>query len=243
MMKLVTWVVPLQILILLQGLRVGPARTQRLVLVIMVRLMPSVPNSQVNVQSTETAILVATRSRAKVIPLESSYVPLGLDEVPDLSAHFHDVHLAESTDWESWAQESNIELCEVRLGFDGFRTCKFSMIHVPLSNINISLVLSTIPLPPLRCSSNPLSSLVFCPGDLQHLTMTESSSGSFVAKMYLCLSFIDFGKCDDSVFGVENRLYPRADSTIPKSELVVFGFYYKRVPPHANISEWVRFSS
>ncbi|KAI0256797.1 hypothetical protein BJV78DRAFT_1116968, partial [Lactifluus subvellereus] len=174
----------------------------------------------------ETAILVATRSRAKVIPLESSYVPLGLDEAPDLSAHFHDVHFAESTDWESWAQEPNIELCEVRLGFDGFRTCKFSMVHVPPLNTNISLVLSTIPLPPLRCSAHPLSSLMFCPGDLQHLTTTESSSGSLMTKMYLCLSLIDFGK---------------SDSTIPKSELVVFGFYKReRVPPHANISEWVR---
>jgi hypothetical protein len=240
-MKLVTWVV-LQISIPLRGLRAVPARTRQLVLAIMVRLMPSVPNSQVNLQSTENAILVATRSRAKIVPLESSYVPLGLDEAPDLSAHFHDVHLAESTDWESWAQESNIELCEVRLGFDGFRTCKFPMIHAPLSNTNVSLVLSTIPLPPLRCGAHPLSSLMFCSGEPHHPTMAESSSGSLTAKMYLCLSLIDFGKCDDSAFGMENRLYSRADSTIPKSELIVFCFY-KRVYSHANISEWVRFSS
>lgn len=206
----------------------------------MVRLISSVPNSQVNVYNTETAILVATRSRAKVISLESSYVPLGLDEVSDLSAHFHDVHLAETTDWESWAHESNIELCDVRLGFDGFRTGKFAVIHPSQSKSSVPLVLATSPLPPLRFGAHPLSSLMFCPGDPHHLTVAESSPGPLTAKLYLCLSFIDCGKCDESAFGMENRLYPRADSTIPKSELVVFGLY-KRANPH--ISEWVRFSS
>jgi hypothetical protein len=83
---------------------------------------------------------------------------------------------------------------------------------------------------------------MFCPGDPHHLTVAESNPGPLTAKLYLCLSFIDCGKCDESAFGMENRLYPRADSTIPKSELVVFGLY-KRVNPHANFSEWVRFSS
>jgi hypothetical protein len=114
--------------------------------------------------------------------------------------------------------------------------------YAPLSNSGVPLVLATSPLPPLRFGAHPLSSLMFCPGDPHHLTGAESGPGPLTAKLYLCLSFIDCGKCDDSAFGVENRLYPRADSTIPKSELVVFGFY-KRVNPLANISAWVRFSS
>jgi len=78
--------------------------------------------------SPESAILVATRSRPSALPLESSFVSLGLDEVPELSPSFHDVHLVESVDWESWAQESSIELCEVRLDFDGARPRKSCMI-------------------------------------------------------------------------------------------------------------------
>lgn len=72
---------------------------------------------------------MATRSRPNVLPLETSYVSLGIDEIPELSPHFHDVHPAESVDWESWAQESNIELCDVRLGFDGLRTREYCMIR------------------------------------------------------------------------------------------------------------------
>ena len=60
----------------------------------------------------------------KGIAPEASNITLGLDDIPDLSAHFHSVHLAESADWESWVQASNIELCEVRLVFDGIRTCE-----------------------------------------------------------------------------------------------------------------------
>jgi hypothetical protein len=58
-------------------------------------------------------------------------------------------------------------------------------------------------------------------------------------KMYLCLSLLDPGKCDDRTSGIENRLYPGADSTIPKSVLAVFGLF-KRVHLHAGILEWVR---
>ncbi|KAI0306477.1 hypothetical protein B0F90DRAFT_1690235 [Multifurca ochricompacta] len=169
---------------------------------------------------SETAILVATRSRTKAIHFESSDVSLGLDEVPGLTAHFHDAHSAESTDWESWAQESSVELCEVRLGFDGLRT------H-----------LSTSPLPPLRYGPYPLSSLIFCPGDPHLPIMAESSSGAVAARMYLCLSLLDFGKCENPTFGMEHGLHPRANSIVPKSELVVFGLY-KRLHSQASILEW-----
>lgn len=185
---------------------------------------------------------MATRSRPNPLPLESSYISLGLDEVPELSPHFHDVHLAESVDWESWAQEPNIELCEVRLGFDGVRTREFCLMHSAFSNTNIALVPFANPLNPLRCDAHPLSSIAFCPGDPPQSTVAESSSVPLTPKMYLCLSLLDLGKYDDRASGTENRLGPGADSTIPKSELIVFGLY-KRVHPHANISEWVRFSS
>ena len=184
---------------------------------------------------------MATRSRPNVLPLESPYVSLGIDEVPELSPYFHDVHSAEPVDWESWAQESNIELCEVRLGFDSLRTRECCMIHPPLSNANIVLVLFTSPLPPLRCDAHPLSSLVFCPGDPLQSAVAEPSSAHILPRMYLCLSFLDFGKCDGRSSGMENRLCSGADSAIPKSELVVFGLY-KRSHPHANTSDWVCFS-
>jgi hypothetical protein len=197
-------------------------------------------NLSLNVQSPESAILVATRSRPNPLPLESSYVSLGIDEIPELSPHFHDVHSTESVDWESWAQESNIDLCEVRLGFDGSRTREYCMIHSKLLNTNIAVVLYTTTLSPLRCDAYPLSSLVFCPGDPLQPTMAEPSSVHVVPKMYLCLSLLDFGKCDDRSPGVENRLSSGADSAIPKSELIVFGLF-KRTHPHAPISEWVSF--
>jgi hypothetical protein len=103
------------------------ARMQLLVLAIMVRITLSISNTIFNVSSPESSILVATRSRPNVLPLETSYISLGIDEIPELSPHFHDVHSAESVDWESWTQESTIELCDVRLGFDGLRTREYCM--------------------------------------------------------------------------------------------------------------------
>ncbi|KAH9063340.1 hypothetical protein EDB87DRAFT_1557873 [Lactarius vividus] len=166
----------------------------------------------------ETAILVATRSQVKAISPETPNIALGLDDIPDLSAHFHNVHLAESADWESWVQASNIELCEVRLGFDGLRTC-----------------LSTSPLPPLKCDGHPLSSMVFCPGDPQYAVTAESSSGTVTPKMYLCLSLLSFDRHEDYALGMETL--PRMDSNIPKSELVIFGIS-RRVHPSAGVLDW-----
>lgn len=72
---------------------------------------------------------MATRSRPNALPFESSFVSLGIDEVRELNPHFHDVQSAETVDWESWAHESNIDLCEVRLGFDGLRTREYCTIN------------------------------------------------------------------------------------------------------------------
>ncbi|KAN0140728.1 hypothetical protein V8E53_001172 [Lactarius tabidus] len=166
----------------------------------------------------ENAVLVATRSQVKAISPEGPNITLGLDDIPDLSAPFHNVHLAESADWESWVQASNIELCEVRLVFDGLRTC-----------------LSTSPLPPLRCDAHPLSSIVFCPGDPQYAVMAESSSGPVLPKMYLCLAHLAIGQHDGYALGMENPVL--IDSTLPKSELVVFGLS-RRMHPNAFVSEW-----
>lgn len=184
---------------------------------------------------------MATRSRPNPLPLESTFVSLGLDDVPELSPHFHDVHLVESVDWESWAQESNIELCEVRLGFDGMRTRESDTLFSPDYQHRIALVLFASPLSPLRCDAHPLSSFMFCPGDPLQPVLAESNPVPPIPKIYLCLSLLDLGKCDDRASGIENRIGPGADSTTPKSELIVFGLY-KRQHPHANISEWVRFS-
>lgn len=184
---------------------------------------------------------MATRSRPNVLPLESSFASLGIEEVPELSPHFHDVHSAESIDWESWAQESNIDLCEVRITFDGSRTREYCILHSPLSTANIALVLFTSPLSALRCDAHPLSSLTFCPGDPVQSAVAESNPQHITPKMYLCLSFLDFGKGDDRSSGVENRPGSGADSAVPKSELIVCGVFKIPRPP-ANISEWVCFS-
>lgn len=181
---------------------------------------------------------MATRSRPNVLPLESSFVSFGIEEVPELSPHFHDVHSAESVDWESWAQESNIDLCEVRIAFDGLRTREYCNLRSLLSTTNIALVLfTTHPPPPLRCDAHPLSTLVFCPGDPVQSAVAESSPPHSLPKMYLCLSFLDFGKGDDRSSGIENRPGSGADSAIPKSNLIVYGLFKR---PHAH--EWVCFS-
>jgi hypothetical protein len=79
---------------------------------------------------------------------------------------------------------------------------------------------------------------MFCPGDPLQPTVTESTQ---VSIMYLCVSLLELGKCDDRA-GLENRHHPGADSTIPKSELIVFGLFKRVHPPNANMQEWVRFS-
>lgn len=174
----------------------------------------------------------------KAISPEGTNITLGLDDIPDLSAHFHNVHLAESADWESWVQSSNIELCDVRLVFDGLRTCEFYGDANSASHSNITtLDLSTSPLPPLRCDVHPLSSIVFCPGDPQYAVMAEPSSGPVTPKMYLCLSHLTIGQHEDCSLGMENPIL--IDSTLPKSKLVVFGVS-KRVHPNGITSEWVR---
>jgi hypothetical protein len=113
--------------------------------------------------------------------------------------------------------------------------------YTPLSTTNIALVLFTSPLSPLRCDAHPLSSLMFCPGDPVQSAVAESSPPHVLPKMYLCLSFLNFGKGDDRSSGMENRPGSGADSAMPKSELIVCGLF-KRTHPHANISEWVCFS-
>lgn len=113
--------------------------------------------------------------------------------------------------------------------------------NTPLSATNIALALSTSPLSPVRCDAHPLSSLMFCPGEPVQSAVAESSPPHVQPKMYLCMSFLDFGKGDDRSSGMENRPVSGADSAVPKSELIVCGLF-KRQHPHANISEWVCFS-
>lgn len=92
---------------------------------------------------------MATRSRPNVLPLEPSFSSFGIEEVPELSPHFHDVHSAESVDWESWAQESNIDLCDVRIAFDGSRTRKYLDV-ITLSAFDQQYRISSLHQPPFR---------------------------------------------------------------------------------------------
>ncbi|KII88403.1 hypothetical protein PLICRDRAFT_41563 [Plicaturopsis crispa FD-325 SS-3] len=105
----------------------------------------------------ESTILVAMRSR--LVP--SSFGPsssfdgmdlgIPMDTMTQTSSDSSDPIASSSTEWESWGEESVIELCEVRLNFDGD-----------------SMSLATNPLPSIRHNAADMSDLAFiCTPPLQ----------------------------------------------------------------------------
>ncbi|KAI0273731.1 hypothetical protein BC834DRAFT_855279 [Gloeopeniophorella convolvens] len=170
----------------------------------------------------ETSILVATRSHTKVVPLEPSYVPLGSDLRPDLASHLHNVHLADSADWESWAQESNIELAEIRQMGDA--------VYVR-------------PLPPIRCVDQKLSSLSFFPAH-QETVSTEQVPTTPILRMYLCASLVNFGDysalptSELTIYGLSRKFYPNTASEWLSTKLVskIFPENVTFVVPHHRFS-------
>ncbi|KAK7020549.1 hypothetical protein R3P38DRAFT_2970118 [Favolaschia claudopus] len=116
----------------------------------------------------ESSILIATRSRT--IPSNSRdnslnsinlTLPLALDIPPEPEA---------ATEWESWGEESSVELCEVRLDWE-------------------AMVLSTTPLPVLHGFDLGLSNLTF----LQPPPHSAGSMESSPDAIYLAASYLDFG--------------------------------------------------
>ncbi|KAJ7172400.1 hypothetical protein C8R46DRAFT_147163 [Mycena filopes] len=128
----------------------------------------------------ESAIMVATRSRVLPSPgKDSSLTPMNLTLPLGLELPSSEPDLV--IEWETWGEDSSIELCEVRLDFGG-------------------MVLSTIPLPPLRDSQLGLTNLIFVP-------TPSSTPGSEPPPeiLYLAASYLDFGDY----------------TSTPKSELVL----------------------
>ncbi|KAI0065405.1 hypothetical protein BV25DRAFT_1906053 [Artomyces pyxidatus] len=157
----------------------------------------------------ETSIMVATRSRILTGPSSApSFTPIDLALSLDLNPQTQDEELNRTNDWEKWGEDSSIELCEVRLGFDG-----------------VEMNLSTNPLPPLECPYQRLSELVFVTGDPRPPRPADFKDANPVVPhiiMYLVASFVDF---DDY-------------SSSPKSQLLVYSMSRKLSPSHRNVPEW-----
>ncbi|TFY72667.1 hypothetical protein EVG20_g347 [Dentipellis fragilis] len=128
----------------------------------------------IGVMYGEMSIIVAMHSR--VIPaahppaFSSSldmHLSLNMDQTLQPS------ELTGSADWRHWGEEPTIELCEVRLGFDG-----------------VAMSLSSNPLPPQMCDSEQLCSIVLTPSKPSSLSNASSPNRP---QMHLVASFVDFG--------------------------------------------------
>ncbi|KAJ7774920.1 hypothetical protein B0H16DRAFT_1362208 [Mycena metata] len=137
----------------------------------------------------ESAIMVATRSRVLPSPgKDSSLTSMDLTLPLNLEIPSSEPDLV--IEWDTWGEESSIELCEVRLDFDG-------------------MVLSTTPLSPVHGSELGLTNLTFVstpPGVSQEI-------------MYLAASYLDFGdytstpKSELVLHALSRVSEPVADST------------------------------
>jgi hypothetical protein len=77
-------------------------------------------------------VVIATQSRILPVPTNVSSFPTeDLAVQFDLATPFTPQEFLDSSDWEHWGKEPIIELCEVRLGFNGFSLRKFLLLHKP----------------------------------------------------------------------------------------------------------------
>ncbi|KAJ7430710.1 hypothetical protein B0H11DRAFT_2134605 [Mycena galericulata] len=119
----------------------------------------------------ETAIIVATRSRvlpsaARDSSLNSMNLALPLNlEIPSPEPEA-------PIEWDNWGEESSIELCEVRVYFDGN-----------------SMAISTMPLSLINGPSMGLTNLTFISDPPSPTHVGETAPGT----MYLAASYLDFG--------------------------------------------------
>ncbi|KAJ7709826.1 hypothetical protein B0H17DRAFT_1029380 [Mycena rosella] len=120
----------------------------------------------------DPAIMIATRSR--VLPSsagDNSLSSMNLGLPLNLEMPSSEPELA--IDWESWGEDSSIELSEVRLDFDG----------------NSSMVLYAMPLPPIHGPGLGLTNLTFISAPPASLDAAETPQGI----VYLAASYLDFG--------------------------------------------------
>ncbi|KAJ7109456.1 hypothetical protein C8R44DRAFT_986432 [Mycena epipterygia] len=118
----------------------------------------------------EPAIMIATRSRILPSSRDSSLSSMNLTLPLDLEIPSSEPDLA--IEWETWGEDSSIELCEVRLDFDG----------------NL-MVMSALPLAPLYGSGLGLTNLTFVSPPPTSPDVPEVAQGS----LYLAASYLDFG--------------------------------------------------
>ncbi|KAJ7940556.1 hypothetical protein B0H13DRAFT_1938690 [Mycena leptocephala] len=116
----------------------------------------------------ESAIVIATRSRVLPSSRDSSLNSMNLTLPLTLEMPSSEPELA--IEWETWGEDSSIELCEVRLDFDG-------------------MVISTVPLPALHGFELGLTNLTFIPSPPH----AQDVIGSSQEILYLAASYLDFG--------------------------------------------------
>ena len=199
----------------------------------------------------ESSILVAMRSRR--YPISESLKPAAYNDldlgIPLDIPQSQDPHAEEhvpSLEWGALAEEQTIELCEVKLRFDGVSMSMISItVARELLNMNCGILgLISQPLPPLHHPFPLMSGLTFVCSppqkpdpsasprtspkrDKQPTRQVEPSSTFLVA------SFLDFEECRATIFhGYSQRSadvdceLPRpfchADNTIPKSAVVTY---------------------
>ncbi|KAA1471094.1 hypothetical protein DENSPDRAFT_837020 [Dentipellis sp. KUC8613] len=123
----------------------------------------------IGVMHGEMSIIVAMHSRVVPAPAPPPALSSSLDMHLSLNVD-QTLQSSELSGWGHWGEEPIIELCEVRLGFDG-----------------VAMSLSSNPLPPQMCDSEQLSSIVLIP------SIPSPSTAQRGAQMHLVASFVDFG--------------------------------------------------
>jgi hypothetical protein len=100
-------------------------------------------------------------------------------------------------DWETWGEDSVIELCEVRLEFDASPSMGEHRSLVVRQHYSIMPVMSAMPLPPLHGPGLGLTNLTFVSTPPSPPGVTEIPPGV----MYLAASYLDFGDCKQACLG------------------------------------------
>ncbi|KAF7338233.1 hypothetical protein MVEN_02048500 [Mycena venus] len=150
----------------------------------------------------ELSIVVATRSRVLPSTRDNSLNSMNLTLPLTLEIPSSEPELA--TEWETWGEESCIELCEVRLDWEGMAVHPIptpTPTPTPNSAQTYIPAVSTAPLPALQGFELGLANLTFIPTPTNPSGVMESSPDT----LYLAASYLDFGDY----------------TSTPKSELVL----------------------
>lgn len=136
----------------------------------------------------ETAIMVATRSR--VLPSSTRDSSLNsMNLALPLNLEMSSSEPESPIEWDNWGDESSIELCEVRLNFDGNLMGEHQTAARDFHDTILGL--STMPLPPLQGPNLGLTNLAFISTPPTPPEVAEAPQGV----IYLAASYLDFGDC------------------------------------------------